>query len=1064
MNGSDDAQANIERSARDLIRGYPLAAGLTSVANGESLSWPVPSPVARCTRLAVVAAEGQCQKPAQDFTNVINHLPPPRPCTPTLFAHPASLSLHAGPQEPLFEQFAQEIGTLLDPTLRNDPYIEQWRQMEMAGAAEALQQPVQAFAHQGYPQGTTSIPPYSVNPSPTGLVAPPAKTLTSQLLDTIGFPYPPLPSMTRVAQNPDADRTLTTDIDRSQSATFFEEYLAAEAQGRLARAPPPPSLLSSPSKSSTSSLMMAQTPPRAGPVNTVFSREKSGCKPPRMLPPTSSPDPLLMSGGASNSFNGHRYARPPQSSSPTASPSRHPSFTLEIEVDASRSPKRRLAAYGTTESQRAHMLVDSDHEVQTPHAAAGMESAVKRFKLGTSSDVDGVDSSSASTSRVLQSGKGTIKANAAQGVVDRLSDLLADLFSSDDSYINDTSSSHVHAAASTAPNLTSENKVFFNESATTIDGLPLLDGAVLRTLIQQLSNVHAKRAGEELLEDVEEGGVARLLKIVERSWSGVEELRVWPHVVANKETNGGGGARARSASNGKRAKFARRGSSESPQKGRGSRGSPRAVESEEELEYDLDEDATTMTTRPHSPKSRSRSRTPSAANALMDVDGVEAADVEPTVATKDERVWTDDTLDDFDRCARHIADAVLAIRVALLVLTMTSLPKSLYSVDYLLSILTSLRYAFDTLIFPLVEAQTDSHLTDLLAGRRTEIQALCESLAATTPLVTRLVQQQELSEEIVISSVYFALGPFFHEAAPAPTGKGKRVDTNVAALAMKGLRMASLGLTRGLYGRYADQRAWIMEEVLGNLTKLDVAKKGRGAIRLRNGFSIHTLSALILNLVQTCETGLCAQVASRIAGADQNGLGLSSSAVFSPTLDEDNDELSWEPAPHQDDAAANGGVDDALDVAYRDLVKPALDAATKSAYTVVSYLLTKSSKAGKASSGSIETEYRAVFDNLIADLLVTLHLPEWPAAEIVLHVCCKSMLNSLADTKSTHEGNALKNIALDHLCSIGARLRQDAASEPPSSTSSATSTVLGNLGDIVGKEDVAALDARDFRS
>ncbi|SCZ88810.1 BZ3500_MvSof-1268-A1-R1_Chr10-4g03101 [Microbotryum saponariae] len=896
MNGPDDAQANIERSARDLIRGYPLAAGLTSVAD------------------------------------VINHLPPPRPCTPTLFAHPSSLSLHAGPHEPLFEQFAQEIGTLLDPTPSSDPYIEQWRQMEMGRAAEALQQPVQAFAHQGYPQGTTSSPPYSVHPSPTGIVAPPAKTLTWQLLDTIGFPYPPLPSMPRVAQSPNADRTSTTDLDHSQSATFFEQYLTAEAQGRLARAPPPPSLLSSPSKSSTSSLMMAQTPPRAGPVNTVFSRENSGCKPPRMLPPTSSPDPLLMSGGPSNSFNGHRYARPPQSSSPTASPSRHPSFTLEIEVDASHSPKRPLAAYGTTESQRAHMLVDEDHEVQTPHAAAGMESAVKRFKLGTSSDADGGDSSSASTSRALQSGKGTIKANAAQGVVDRLSDLLADLFSSDDSYINDTSSSHVHAAASTAPNLASENKLFFNESATTIDGLPLLDGAALRTFIQQLSNVHAKRAGEDLLEDVEEGGVARLLKIVERSWRGVEELRVWPHVVANKETSGGGGGGLRSASNGKRAKFARRGSSESPQKGRGSRGSSRAVESEEELEYDLDEDATTMTTRPRSPKSRSR--TPSAANALMDVDGVEAADVEPTAATGDERVWTDDTLDDFDRPARHIADAVLAIRVALLVLTMTSLPKSLYSVDYLLSILASLRYAFDALIFPLVEAQTDSHLTDLLAMRRTEIQALCESLAATTPLVTRLVQQQELSEEIVISSVYFALGPFFHEAAPAPTGKGKKVDTNVAALAMKGLRMASLGLTRALYGRYADQRAWIMEEVLGNLTKLDVAKKGRGAIRLRNGSSIHTLSALILNLVQTCETGLCAQVASRIAGDDQSGLGLSFSPAFSPTIDEDNDELSWDPAPHQNDAAANGSVVDALDVAYRDLVKPALDAATKSAYTV----------------------------------------------------------------------------------------------------------------------------------
>ncbi|SCV73614.1 BQ2448_6044 [Microbotryum intermedium] len=1039
MNGFDDAQANIERSARDVIRGYPLAAGLTSVAD------------------------------------VINHLPPPRPCTPTLFAHPSSLSLHAGPQEPLFDQYAQEIGTLLNLTPHDEPYIEHWRRMEMARAAEALQLPTQAFAYQGYPQGSVdsfqadderlwhrldltssvvpcesyrpaSVPPYPINPSPTGLVAPPARTLTWQLLDSIGFPYPSLPSTT-VPPNFSADRSSTTDADRSQSAAFFKQYLASEAQARRARAPPPPPL-SSPSKASTTS-MMAQTPPRPGPLNTVFSREGAGYQPPLQLPPTSSPDPLLMSGGPSQSFNGHRYTASPQSSSPSASPVRPGSFTLEIDVDAHR-PKRSLPAHRTTESQRAHMLADGD-PVQTPHGA-GMENAVKRFKLGTSSDIDSGGGGGGASS----SSKGTIKAHAAQSIVDRLSDLLTDLFSSDDSYITDTSSSHVQAAAASTI-ARDHSKVFFNESATTIDGLPLLDGAVLRTLIQQLSNVHAKRAGEELLEDIEEGGVARLLKIVERSWRDVDELKVWPSVVATKEASGGGGGGvARSASKGKMGKFVRRGSSESPQKGRGSRSSSRTVDSEEELEYDFDEEATT---RLRSPKSRSRTPT-----AAMDVDAVESSDAKPAAA-KDERVWTDDTLDDFDGTACAITDAVLGIRVALLVLTMTSLPKSLYSVDYLLSILTSLRYAFDTLVFPLVEANADSHLADLIAVRRTEIQALCESLAATTPLVTRLVQQEELSEEIVISSVCFALAPFFHEAAPPLTGKGKKVETNVATLAMKGLRMAALGLTRALYGRYPDQRSWIMEEVLGNLTKLDVAKKGRGAIRLRNGSSIHTLSALILNLVQTCEAGLCAHVLSRIANADQSGLVLPPPvAALSHRCDADDDdnddELSHHPAYPEDSVAANGGVVDSLTAAHRDLVNPALESATKSAYTVVSYLLTKSSKAGKASSGSIETEYRAVFDNLVADLLVTLHLPEWPAAEVVLHVCCKSMLKSLADTKSTHEGNALKSVALDHLCAIGARLRQDATAKPATSySSSSSSVVLGNLGDIVGKEDVAALDA-----
>jgi len=82
-------------------------------------------------------------------------------------------------------------------------------------------------------------------------------------------------------------------------------------------------------------------------------------------------------------------------------------------------------------------------------------------------------------------------------------------------------------------------------------------------------------------------------------------------------------------------------------------------------------------------------------------------------------------------------------------------------------------------------------------------------------------------------------------------------------------------------------------------------------------------------------------------------------------------------------------------------------------------------KAGKTTGAAADTEYRAVLDSLIADLLATLHLAEWPGSEVLLTVLCRSMMATLADPKSTHESNALKGLALDYIGTIAARIRQD---------------------------------------
>ncbi len=72
-----------------------------------------------------------------------------------------------------------------------------------------------------------------------------------------------------------------------------------------------------------------------------------------------------------------------------------------------------------------------------------------------------------------------------------------------------------------------------------------------------------------------------------------------------------------------------------------------------------------------------------------------------------------------------------------------------------------------------------------------------------------------------------------------------------------------------------------------------------------------------------------------------------------------------------------------------------LESATKAAKTIVLFLTQRSGKA-KATKNSNEAEYRAIFDNLVSDLLIVLFWPEWPAASLLLGIICKFMVRIIA--------------------------------------------------------------------
>ena len=121
-----------------------------------------------------------------------------------------------------------------------------------------------------------------------------------------------------------------------------------------------------------------------------------------------------------------------------------------------------------------------------------------------------------------------------------------------------------------------------------------------------------------------------------------------------------------------------------------------------------------------------------------------------------------------------------------------------------------------------------------------------------------------------------------------------------------------------LFAKHEDQRQWIIEEVMSSLIKLPDLKKNRKQFRLHNGKSIHTVSALLLQLVQGCSHGVREEAIviaeSRVLGGLVGGVG---------SLDvEENEEVVVEDGEKE-----------------MRLWSTSLDSATRSAKAIIQYLM-----------------------------------------------------------------------------------------------------------------------------
>ncbi|KAG6336273.1 hypothetical protein ID866_2827 [Astraeus odoratus] len=368
-------------------------------------------------------------------------------------------------------------------------------------------------------------------------------------------------------------------------------------------------------------------------------------------------------------------------------------------------------------------------------------------------------------------------------------------------------------------------------------------------------------------------------------------------------------------------------------------------------------------------------------------------------------------------------DSILAAECCIVLLSGEGLTKQLYSEELITTCLSTIKNQLTMFVYPFVEgtgigASASPQLQYLhrsahtgTAELRRLLSELFQALSAALPRVNSLFSAVRvmMSDAIIIQAVYIAIGPFFVvEFAHENDTKGKKENTILSTLgssAMRGLRLDALSIIRSIFANHEDQRSWIIEEILSSLIKLSNSHKKAGQFRLRDGRSIRTVSALLLQLVQTSARDV--RLAARQIAKARHSHALR-------RQDSSHDKI---PDTELDEH----------DVKEIQLYVSGLESATTAAKTIILFLTQRSGR-GKQTKNSNEAEYRVILDNLISDLLVVLYWPEWPAASLILSVICKFMVTSLDDVKTNiqTDTSAAKTIALDHLGVIAARLRTSA--------------------------------------
>jgi cohesin loading factor subunit SCC2 len=236
-------------------------------------------------------------------------------------------------------------------------------------------------------------------------------------------------------------------------------------------------------------------------------------------------------------------------------------------------------------------------------------------------------------------------------------------------------------------------------------------------------------------------------------------------------------------------------------------------------------------------------------------------------------------------------------------------------------------------------------------------------------LMADLVKRQLLTDTTILHISTLGITPFFVENVPE-------------------LQLAALRLVTNLFSRYEKHRKLLLDDILASIARLPSSKRSLRSYRLNATTHIQMLTALVLQLIQC--------------------------VVVLPKRLSNPDAAAAKAKKNEEDA----NVDAATDEVDRDvLVNEKYKMAMATAHQFITVFLMK------CGSKNEDVDYRPLFENFVQDLLTTVNIPEWPAAELLLTYLGHVLRQKFSD-RSTEM--ALRISSLEYLGVVAARLRKDA--------------------------------------
>ncbi|KAM5445655.1 Sister chromatid cohesion protein 2 [Microsporum audouinii] len=352
---------------------------------------------------------------------------------------------------------------------------------------------------------------------------------------------------------------------------------------------------------------------------------------------------------------------------------------------------------------------------------------------------------------------------------------------------------------------------------------------------------------------------------------------------------------------------------------------------------------------------------------------------------------SDTSLENWAKLLGGLENALLAMGTLLHTMDGRTDAKELCSEDMIQLIPTALNHVFEHCIIPAVECRPngkDAAIFSLYSGQKQAILSLTQQSRKVLSQLGIFLSAVDLVEGAITAMEFMATKLIFVENAH------HEKESTIGIQKFEAVRRCAMDMLAKIFAKYAEQRSFILDEILVSLEKLPSTRQNARQFKLTDGKSIQLLSALVVQLVQT----------TALRGSSQNA----TKSKLWPSRRNNNSS--------DDDGSGSEDEDDTLPfISLSKQVDQAYDNAVRSAQYITRFIVQRAMTSTKTG----DQPYRNILDLFTEDLISILGSSEWPGVELLLRVLASQMVGIAEHDKST--ANA-KNMALELLGWMGSAI------------------------------------------